>query len=184
MFCPTAHPFRKERQPKTPVLFKEISGVTLPIVSDSTEPQGKEICLGQTSREGVFYTVDRSDLGDEGFILKVFDERLVIAGGALRGTLYGVYTFLEERLGVRWFTPDLTVIPEASEVIIDKQLEDKQVPVFEYRDDYWLSAYDGNWKPKQKLNSCVNGVIDEKFGGGISYAYFAHSMEWLVRRAL
>ncbi|HOL78756.1 MAG TPA: alpha-glucuronidase family glycosyl hydrolase, partial [Clostridiales bacterium] len=130
--------------------LREISGVTLPIVSDSTEPQGKEICLGQTSREGVFYTVDRSDLGDEGFILKVFDERLVIAGGALRGTLYGVYTFLEERLGVRWFTPDLTVIPEASEVIIDKQLEDKQVPVFEYRDDYWLSAYDGNWKPKQK----------------------------------
>ncbi|NLX79899.1 MAG: DUF4838 domain-containing protein [Clostridiales bacterium] len=160
--------------------LREISGVTLPIVSDSTEPQGKEICLGQTSREGVFYTVDRSDLGDEGFILKVFDERLVIAGGALRGTLYGVYTFLEERLGVRWFTPDLTVIPEASEVIIDKQLEDKQVPVFEYRDDYWLSAYDCNWKPKQKLNSCVNGVIDEKFGGGISYAYFAHSMEWLV----
>ena len=162
----------------------QMSGVTLPIVSDTTEPQDKEICIGTTSREGTFYTIDRSDLGNEGFVLKVFDERLVIAGGALRGTLYGVYTFLEERLGVRWYTPDLEVVPEADEIIVDKQLDDKQVPVFEYRDDYWLSAYDTQWKPKHKLNSNVLTTIDAKYGGGISYAYFAHSMEALVPNGL
>ncbi|MDR1630461.1 MAG: DUF4838 domain-containing protein [Oscillospiraceae bacterium] len=164
----------------------QISGCTLPIVPDTAPVTEHEICVGLTSREGEYYTLDRGGLGDEGFVLKVFDERLVIAGGALRGTLYGVYTFLEERLGCRWFTPELSVIPENSDIIIDKQLDDKQVPIFEYRDDFWTAVQDAPFKAKQKLNSSAMNIapLGEEYGGGVSYADFAHSMERLVPDSL
>ena len=36
---------------------------------------------------------------------------IAIAGGRPRGTLYGVYTFLEDYLGVRFLTADHTHVP-------------------------------------------------------------------------
>ena len=43
--------------------------------------------------------------------LVVGDELIAIAGGQPRGTLYGVYTFLEDYLGVRFLTTDHTHVP-------------------------------------------------------------------------
>jgi len=50
-------------------------------------------------------------LGEEGFRVVVADRAIAIAGGRPRGTLYGVYTFAEEHLGVRFLTADHTHVP-------------------------------------------------------------------------
>lgn len=160
--------------------FEQISGVVLTIVEDTAQDSDYEICLGDTNRIPEDIAIQNSDLGEEGFSLKAYNEKLFIVGGSQRGTLYGVYTFLEEQLGCRWFTPDLTVIPENSTVRIHKHLDDKQIPCFEYRDVFWISAFDEAWKAKQKINSNFVAPVSEEYGGGISYADFAHSMERLV----
>ncbi|MCL2507896.1 MAG: DUF4838 domain-containing protein [Oscillospiraceae bacterium] len=161
--------------------LEKISGVALPTYPDSVKMKiPTEICVGKTTREGEEYKIDRETLGDEGFTVKIADKRLVIAGGELRGTLYGVYSFLEEQLGCRWFTPELTVIPESKTVKINLALNDTQVPVFGYRDVYWQSAFDVNFKVRQKINSNVVTRQGEQYGGGISYADFCHSMERMV----
>ena len=59
--------------------------------------------------------------------------RLVIAGGAVRGNLYGVYGFLEEQLGCRWFTPTVSRIPKTERVAIES-LDVTKVPALEYRE--------------------------------------------------
>ena len=40
--------------------------------------------------------------------------RLIIAGGNEKGTLYGVYTFLEEYLGCRMYSPECKIDPETN----------------------------------------------------------------------
>ena len=99
--------------------LKQISGVKIPIVADSTPEQEKEIIIGRTSREGDdSFTVDRRKLGEDGMNIFVCGEKLVLSGGGNRGTIYSVYTFLEETQGCRWFAKDFTVIPERTTVSV------------------------------------------------------------------
>ncbi|NLZ02947.1 MAG: hypothetical protein GXY25_20695 [Pirellulaceae bacterium] len=58
---------------------------------------------------------DTSMMGDEDLRILVRGENLAIAGGRPRGTLYGVYAFLEDYLGVRFLTPDHTHVPKITE---------------------------------------------------------------------
>ncbi|NLX93047.1 MAG: DUF4838 domain-containing protein [Clostridiales bacterium] len=161
--------------------IQQISGATLEIVDDTARLREHEIIVGKTSRENEgSYTVDREALGDEGFMAKAVGEKLVIAGGELRGTLYGVYDFLERQLGCRWFMPELTEIPSNATIKIDANLNNIQKAHFEYRDDYWNSAFNTDWKVKHKINSDNGGMMPESYGGGISYAGFCHTMNALV----
>ncbi len=91
----------------------QISGAKLDIVSDKTPPAEKEIVLGDNARLGSLgLAIDFRSLGDEGYVLRTAGSRLLIAGGSLRGNLYGVYGLLEDHLGCRWFAPGVSRIPK------------------------------------------------------------------------
>jgi len=156
----------------------QISGKTLELKTDATQVAAHEIIVGKTNRESEStFTVDRAALGDEGFMVKAVGEKLVIAGGELRGTLYGVYTFLEQDLGCRWFTPSVSVIPNKSTVKIDATLNYTQKPVFEYRYQDWNCTLDETWRVKQKMNE---GADYPEYGGTLFYANGCHSMSSLL----
>ena len=95
------------------MFLEQMSGAKLPIVSDQ-EPQGpKEIILGDNAHlRKLGLTIDFASLGKEGYVIRTVGEHLVIAGGPLRGDMYGVYGFLEDHLGCRWFAPGVSRIPE------------------------------------------------------------------------
>ena len=158
----------------------QISGVTLTVRTDDTSPSPNEIIVGKTNREDAKnYTVDRAALGDEGFRLLVTGSTLVIAGGELRGTLYGVYTFLEEQLGCRWFTDTVTVVPESSTVKINAQLDDTQIPAFEAR--HLNGDASEAWQVKQKGNVHLN---TPGFGGGYNNITWDVSLDKFVPDSL
>ena len=50
--------------------------------------------------------------GPEDLRVVIRDGNIVIAGGRPRGTLYGVYTFLEDYFDVRFLTADHTHVPK------------------------------------------------------------------------
>ena len=154
----------------------QISGTTLALKTDAAPAAAKEIIIGKTNRESS-YTVDRAALGDEGFTVKVIGEKVVIAGGELRGTLYGVYNFLEQNLGCRWFTPEVSVIPGNKTIKIDAGLNYSQKPVFEYRYQDWNCTLDEAWRVKQKMNE---GAGSAQYGGSVFYANGCHSMSSLL----
>lgn len=158
--------------------LRQMSGTTLPIVLDS-ESHEKELVVGVTSREGSLYTVDRASLGNEGVFIKTIGDSVVITGGTLRGTLYAVYTFLEDYLGCRWFTKDLQVIPEVDALKIPAEIDYTHVPVLEYRETDWISPRDREWSIANKLDGLVySPVSDEAAGGGMGYAgSFAHTLQ-------
>ena len=87
------------------------TGVDLPIVKTTDRPD-RHVFIGpgklmRSSAAG--FTVD--GFGPEDLRIVIRNDNIVIAGGRHRGTLYGVYTFLEDYLGVRFLTADHTHVP-------------------------------------------------------------------------
>jgi len=149
--------------------LQKITGALLPIVTDSAAPVVKEIVVGKTNREadGAF---DRDELGTDGFVIKTDGGKLWLVGGEQRGTLYAVYTFLEDYLGCRFYTANFERVPETKTVSL-KIAEDKQIPVFEVRNSFWADFYNHTLSAKRKLNcSRGRGVMAEEWGGSANWA--------------
>ncbi len=166
--------------------FEEISGVSLQVVTDDTQESEKEILVGKTNREGDLFRIDRSELGDDGVVIRNVGEKIILSGAEQRGTIYAVYTFLEEYFGCRWFTHDLTVIPEAEKLEIPKNIDYTYVPSITFRSTDWISPVRSNeYKAANKLNDGDYGVISAEYGSSVRYAgFFAHTMQGLVDTSL
>lgn len=103
--------------------IEKVSGAKIKAVTEKdVKPEDKAIILGKTNLENGVVKIDRANMAADGFMLYSNGKRLYIAGADSRGTLYGVYAFLEEYLGVRWFTPELEVVPEKTDIVIDSKI--------------------------------------------------------------
>ncbi len=164
--------------------LKQITGVELPIVTDSTSAVEKEIVVGKTNREaeGEF---NRDELGTDGLVIKTIGQKLFLVGGEQRGTLYAVYEFLESYLGCRFFTNTIEKIPELKTISLEQIAEDKQIPVFEKREAGWKDTYYNEYSAKRKLNFARWGSrCNEAFGdrAGV-YIVGGHSLNFLISEA-
>ena len=84
----------------------QISGAALPIIPANQHRSSYEIVLGQNERLDELCTdINYQSLKEDGFVIRTDSSRLIIAGGNEKGTLYGVYSFLEKYLGCRMYTP-------------------------------------------------------------------------------
>ncbi len=177
-----ASPSEKNAAQKLKEYLFQINGTDLAIISDITAEASKEIIVGKTNREGKGYTVDRTNLADDGIIIKTVGEKIVLSGAEKRGALYAVYNFLEEYFGCRWFTYDLTVIPEKEKLLIPKEIDYTYTPAISFRMTDWQSpARSTEYKVANGLNSNDYGPIPEEYGTGVAYAgSFAHTMAGLV----
>ena len=108
------------------------------------------------------------------------DAALTIRGGIHRGAIYGVYRFLEEYAGVRYFTPTLEVVPDSPIVLRDGNLI-TYAPTFEYRHSNWFGAEDeesASWNVKNGMNG--SGSIPDEMGSKWNYGpTFVHTIGWL-----
>ena len=69
--------------------IERMSGARLPITA---EPQRDMVLVGRSAAlDKLNLRIPFDDLGPEGFALKTAGRHLVIAGGRLRGSMYGVY---------------------------------------------------------------------------------------------
>ena len=103
---------------------------------------------------------------------------MTIRGGDGHGVLYGVYKFLEEYAGVRYFTPDLEKIPVGNVVLKEGNLLSYE-PYFESRRLNWNSvASSAMWNTKQGVNGHDGILTSDKFGGKEEYAtgLFVHTL--------
>jgi hypothetical protein len=159
--------------------IKEISGAALPIKTDAESVAGPVVCIGQSRRlaeMGAGITLD--GLGQEGFVIRTTPQGLAIAGGRERGTLYGVYTFLEDQLGCRWFAPDCSRIPTKRTIRLGK-ISRRVVPALEYRDTDYPNSRDAAWAARNKMNGTHHATGPDR-GGNIRYGPFVHTFESLI----
>lgn len=163
--------------------LEKISGAKLSIVTENNLPDSsKAILVGETQLEDSIVQIDRTAIRADGFRLYSDGNYFVIAGADSRGTLYGVYTFLEEYLGVRWFTPTLEVVPENEDVIIDASIDRTVEPSFSVRRNDCAGTNDAH-RARTKMNVSFWQPATA-YGGALTYVVWDASLPSLVPDSL
>lgn len=159
--------------------LEQIGGVVLPIINrDQLEEGQKHIFIGYNKKYGTEYDVERPDKNDEGFTYRNVGDNIWIYGGSQRGTMYGVYSFLENELGVRWYTKDYTHITPINKWSF-KELYCSEEPFIQYRfDQYYNVEPHKDWLAHNKCNS-VWSAQDNEYGGLVAY-WNAHTFEQFI----
>lgn len=110
--------------------LQEISGTRFPL---KTVPTRHSIFVGYSEQYMKPVGLERMADHDESFTYLTKNGNIYIYGGSLRGTLYGVYAFLENEMGVKWLTPECTVTPRLKEKRVTEISSRTERPVFRYR---------------------------------------------------
>ncbi len=149
---------------------EQMTGVKLPITTDEAPLPARAILLGDTrfTSELLGGPADIQALGEDGFRLVRRGERFLVLGGPVRGTLYGVYEFLERFGDCRWYSSWHSVIPQRDTFSVPA-LDETQKPAFALREPFWFDMFDGDLAARNKANG--NAMRLEARHGGHSYRF-------------
>ena len=135
-----------------------VSGAALPIITADKHRKSYEIILGQNERlDELSSRINYKLLKEDGFVIRTDSSRLIIAGGNEKGTLYGVYSFLEKYLGCRMYSPKVKVVPQQTRITLNK-IDDLQVPVIGFRDTHYRTTWDAEYTDWHKLDHDPKGA--------------------------
>ena len=186
-----ASPSEKHAADELQMLLKMATGAKLPIVeeTDSRTQKPMRIFIGSGMMTGEFIAlgkpVNREKLGDEGFIIRTVKKSgiapdVIIAGGRLRGTLYGVYTFLDH-LGFRWYTNRKTWYPEGSTLRMP-HFDKEEIPAFMYREPSIYEVYNVTWAARNRINGVISP--NDTLRGGRVKVNGVHTFDRLIPHSL
>lgn len=146
--------------------LQKMSGAVFPVRRDDTPPTPHEIVLGETNRKALADLPDelRSE-NMEAFAIVCEDERLLIMGNLPRGTLYGVYDFLDIELGVRFLAHKVDHVPSRPTLKVEVASR-VYAPLLERR-TIWEGSPMGEALLRQRMNGTAFQVIAERILGGV-----------------
>ena len=147
-------------------------------VSNDLGTKGTKLLVGIKAVDLARLNLSTPELGDDGIVIRTIGDNLILMGDSGRGTLYAVYTFLEDYVGCRWWSSTASYIPSKPTLKID-DFRFGYVPPIEYRESFWYDAFDGDWAVRNKCNG-NSSRLDEKRGGKHTYQGFVHTFYWLV----
>lgn len=119
-------------------------------------------------------TVDADKLPYDGIVIESVEDHIVMLGHPVRGTLYAVNTFLEDAIGVRWWTATETYIPKVKKLKVPK-LHINYAPHLIYREAFYKDALsDTRFAARMKCNGDFS-KIEPEYGEYHKFQYFVHS---------
>ncbi len=147
--------------------LKQVTGAEFPTVAESeAAPGGKSlIFVGNTAK------APRKDYRFDEIAVKMDGGNLVLAGHERRGCLYAVYSFLQDVVGVRWWTPDETYVPKKPTLVVADDLNLSYAPQMISREMYHRNAQPGVFSARMK----GNGSVSPEYGGRVQIVNFVHS---------
>ncbi len=155
----------------------------LPLTVDgSLKVNGREvkfIHVGNTA-EAQNHGISTSTMPPDSWVLKSSGDKIFIAGGGYAGTLYGVYAFLENQIGIHWWTPHEEYLPGKQAVSLP-ELDISWTPRFAGRDIYRTAetpADNGRFAARNRLNRNGDLGIAPEYGGSsfnFGKPYFTHT---------
>ncbi len=162
-------------------IFK-LTGYHLPIYLDSYPLSTKgRIIIGDcfSSVKGK----EKYDCDEYHFYLK---NNILSFNGGKRGLQYGIYTFLEKYLGLRFFSTDVEKIKYQKRINLS-DFEERFNPPFEYREICDWNAWDPDFSVKSKINGNFVRKLRPEDGGSVGFAGgfdgLVHTFSKLVKPA-
>jgi hypothetical protein len=140
------------------------SALSAPRVVKEADFQGDApaVFVGQTGFAGKS-GIDFKNVGPEEWVVRSVGKNLVIAGGRPRGTLYGVYEFLERIVGVRFLDAHTVFVPERPAWKVPGDLAIQAQPAFFRREIFMVTLHHPEhnlFQVRRRLNSFGNAAVD------------------------
>lgn len=173
-----ATPSEKTAAEEFQYYIEQLSGVKIPFGNRILSEKSHHIYIGYTDDVFRPLGIQRPDAEDDTFVYRTLNNDVYIYGGSQRGTMYGVFAFLEQQLGIRWFAPDCIYVPKLRRWALP-ELFRSESPAFKYRNLYTYDAiHFKSWSAHNLLNV---GIADGgKNYGPSEYVWGAHTMIQLV----
>ena len=154
----------------------QATGYTIPVLGEG-ESAEFEIVVGSTNRDTDAVTAARSSLTNDGYALMYENNRLYITGKTARGTVYGIYEFMEKFLGVRFYEDGFVVVRDNPVVTVPADLNIVYSPPIQFRQTSWNCVNPGEQKQYLRFNNGIRSDLD----GGFGYAgMFVHTLAKLA----
>ena len=152
-----------------------VTGADFAIVSETNVDTAKpQIIVGNTKRlKELLPSLDIAKIPYDGIVIKTVGKNLILVGHPQRGTLYAVNSFLEDTVGVRWWTSTESFIPKKPTLEIPVQ-NVEYAPKLIYREAFYLDAFDGVFASRMKCNGNMVHTTPE-YGGHHRFFHFVHS---------
>lgn len=139
----------------------------------------KRILVGQCRGTAeLLPELDAAALGADGVVVRTCGPDLILIGQGARGTLYAVYTFLEDIVGCRWWTSTESLLPHKPTLRIEPQ-NVGYAPQLQSREAFYRDAFDPVLAARLKLNGHFHGISDN-YGGHLSFCGFVHTFYPLI----
>lgn len=160
--------------------LQAVTGALWPLVDESqAEAHPKRIVVGPNAAfRAAFPGITLESLKYDGIAMKTCGDVLYLAGDPPRGTLYAVYTFLEDVVGCRWWTSTERFVPAKPTLVVEAP-DTVYVPKLRYREAFYRGAFDGVFASHLKCNGHFERIAPE-YGGHYSILGWCHTFYQLL----
>ncbi|MBM4050688.1 MAG: DUF4838 domain-containing protein, partial [Planctomycetes bacterium] len=144
----------------------KVTGAAFDILAEGEEPpETFLICVGP-SRYARDMGIEADRLGPERWFMRSRGNRLALVGGRPRGTLYAVYHFLEDVVGVHWWSVWDEHVPHRPALTIG-HLDRHGEPAFSLRgqDTVFYYSRDTRFAARNRVNYSGHCSIPFEYGG-------------------
>jgi len=158
----------------------KITNLNWIIASEKDVPEkAAQILIGNSSRAKKFFPeINQDKIPYDGIEIHLKKNKLLLTGHNQRGTLYAVNTFLEDILGVRWWTSTEQYIPNYKSFKL-KPINISYAPKLIYREAYYKDAFEPVFATRMKCNGSGENISPE-YGDHHRFVYFVHSFFPLI----
>ena len=157
--------------------LKQVTGAEFAVVdSDAGRSEPVRIFVGQTETvKKLMPDFDWRSFKHDGIVIQPVAKGLVLAGDRPRGSLYAVYTFLEDNIGIRWWTPDASFVPAKPSLKVNVARK-IHVPPFRCRETFYAKVINVNpvFATRMRLNG-HHQPIPPEYGGHYTIPGFVHT---------
>ncbi|MBQ6620390.1 MAG: DUF4838 domain-containing protein [Thermoguttaceae bacterium] len=160
----------------------QVTGAEFPIIGESAADQrGVNLVIGPSALSKKLLAAAGAEpeetIAQDGIIIHSVGNSIVFSGHPQRGPLYAVYTFLEDVVGIRWWTSTESFIPHKTRLEISP-LAIRYAPRIITREAFYLDPRDGQaggiFSARVKANGNSNPIPPE-YGGHETFCFFVHS---------
>ena len=142
----------------------EITGGNIQIVTDNVNAD-VAISVGATNRTDA----DFSSGADGSYIITSSGNEIIINGAGNKGTINGVYAFLEKYCDCHWYESEVIIIPKNAGLEIPAGIDVEYTPFFEYTEADTKSACDPEFCIANGLTGGIYKNLTDEQGGDVDY---------------
>lgn len=142
------------------------TGANLEIIKGFAAGKQPFIAIGDTKES---QQLKKANIRNDGYIIAVNGQNIIITGQGEKGSLYGVYSFIEHFLGCRKWTAGVAFVPKVNMLNIPADTRIVENPVFEFRQVYFPASTEQEFIDWHKLHRFSD-----------SWGLWAHSFDNLV----